>query len=65
MIKVPFSKKENRFWPNFKVQFIADTVYERLSALGGSVGLYLGLSVLSILFLLVDSFPKMQDVSDK
>jgi hypothetical protein len=36
-----------------------------LSALGGSMGLYLGLSVLSILFLLMDAFPKMQDVLDK
>jgi hypothetical protein len=31
-----------------------------LSALGGSMALYLGLSVL--LFLLVDAVPKMQDV---
>jgi hypothetical protein len=36
-----------------------------LSALGGSMGLYLGLSVLSILFLFVDAVPKMQDVLDK
>jgi hypothetical protein len=35
------------------------------SALGGSMGLYLGPSVLSILFLLVVPFPKMQDVLDK
>jgi hypothetical protein len=36
-----------------------------LSALGGSLGLFLGLSVLSGLFLLVDALPKMQEVLDK
>jgi hypothetical protein len=73
-----FNTYPNTFKLNQKLFLYYDSLtvqrqYERLiynvpgflSVLGGSIGLYLGLSVLSILFLLMDAFPKMQDVFDK
>jgi hypothetical protein len=61
-----------RMWVYYN-NLIVQRQYERpiydlpgfLSALGGSMGLFLGLSVLGILFLLVEALTKMQDVLDK